>query len=336
VTGAVEAVDAADLAARVLAGDRRALARAITLVESRRRDHRALALELLDRVLGATGSSVRVAITGTPGAGKSTLIEALGGRLCDAGSRVAVLAVDPTSRRSGGSILGDKTRMAELARRPEAFIRPSPAKDSLGGVARRTREALLLCEAAGLDVVVVETVGVGQSETAVADLVDTFVLLAAPGGGDELQGVKRGVMELADVVAVTKADGDLRAAAERSAADVTSALRFVRPRHPSWAPAVVTVSAIDGVGLDELWSAVLAHRAAIEAAGDLGALRADQAVLWFRDELTAQLLDLVRERAGGARIAAAEAAVRAGDTYPAPPAEGLVRDLADAGDRNRN
>jgi LAO/AO transport system kinase len=297
------------------------------LVESRRPDHRAVALELLDLLLPSTGAAVRVAITGTPGGGKSTLIEALGIRLVDAGSRVAVLAVDPTSKRSGGSILGDKTRMAELSRRDEAYVRPSPAGDALGGVARRTREALLTCEAAGFDVVIVETVGVGQSETAVADLVDTFVLLAAPGGGDELQGVKRGVMELADVVAVTKADGDLRPAAERSAADLAGALRFVRPRHASWTPTVGTVSAVAGTGLDDLWTTVLAHREALVAAGDLDRLRSEQAVLWFRDELTSELLDLARSSAGGDHLERLEAAVRDGRTSPARAAGEVVEQV---------
>jgi LAO/AO transport system kinase len=318
---------ASSLADAVLAGDRRALARAITLVESRRADHRRVALDLLDAVLAATGSAARVAITGTPGAGKSTLIEALGMRLVDEGSRVAVLAVDPTSRRSGGSILGDKTRMSELARRADAYVRPSPAGDALGGVARRTREALLLCEAAGYDVVLVETVGVGQSETAVADLVDTFVLLVAPGAGDELQGVKRGVMELADVVAVTKADGDLRPAAERSAADMRSALRFVRPRHRSWQPSVVLVSAVDGHGLDELWQQVVAHVGALRAAGELDALRAEQAVTWFREELTVQLLDRLRAEVGDGALDDAEGRVRSGSTSPARAAEAVVAQL---------
>ena len=219
-----------DLADAVRAGDRRALARAITLVESTRRDHRADAVALLDAILPATGTATRVGISGAPGAGKSTFIEALGLHLVDAGHRVAVLAVDPSSARSGGSILGDKTRMEQLSRRPEAFIRPSPSGGTLGGVARRTREALLVCEAAGFDVVLVETVGVGQSEVAVAGMVDLFVLLLAPGAGDELQGVKRGIVELADLIVVNKADGDLLDPARHTAADYAHALHLVRSR----------------------------------------------------------------------------------------------------------
>src|SRR3954452_22383423 len=223
-----------ELARLVIAGDRRALARAITMAESTRADHRAEAEALLAEVLPHVGGSVRVGISGAPGAGKSTFIEALGVHLIERGHRLAVLAVDPSSTRSGGSILGDKTRMEELSRRSEAFIRPSPSGGTLGGVARRTREALLLCEAAGHDVVLVETVGVGQSEVAVAGMLDVFVLLLAPGGGDDLQGVKRGIVELADVVVVNKADGDLAAAAERTAADYANALHFLRSRTEGW------------------------------------------------------------------------------------------------------
>lgn len=243
-------VDASELAGLVRGGDRRALARAITLVESTRGDHRERATELVDAVLPGTGGAVRVGITGTPGAGKSTFVEELGTRLTKAGHRVAVLAIDPSSRRSGGSILGDKTRMERLARDPQAFIRPSPSGGTLGGVARRTREALLLCEAAGFDVVFVETVGVGQSEVAVADMVDEFVLLVAPGGGDELQGIKRGIMELADVVVVNKADGDLAPAAGRQVADYHHALHLLRPKHEGWVVPVLAASALEGTGVD--------------------------------------------------------------------------------------
>src|ERR1700756_2338483 len=235
-----------ELARAVRDCDRRALARAITLVEPARSDHREDAVALLDELLPATGDAIRVGISGAPGAGKSTFIEALGVHLVDAGHRVAVLAVDPSSTRSGGSILGDKTRMEELSRRPEAFIRPSPSGGTLGGVARRTREALLLCEAAGHDVVLVETVGVGQSEVAVAGMVDVFVLLLAPGAGDELQGVKRGIVELAGIVVVNKADGDLAAAAERTAADYANALHFLRSRTEGWEVRVERASALLG------------------------------------------------------------------------------------------
>ena len=246
--------DPEQLATRLVDGDRRALARSITLVESTRPDHRSEAAALLDAVLARTGGAVRLGITGTPGAGKSTFIEELGGHLTAAGHRVAVLAVDPSSRRSGGSILGDKTRMERLARDPHAFIRPSPSGGSVGGVARRTREAALLCEAAGFDVIVVETVGVGQSEVAVADMVDCFCLIAAPGGGDELQGIKRGIMELADVVVVNKADGDLLPAARRAIADYRQAVHLLRPKHAGWEVPVLATSALEGAGVDEVWS----------------------------------------------------------------------------------
>lgn len=241
-----EACDDGDarLAQRVLAGDRRALARAITLIESRRPDHQEQAERLLARLLPQTGRAIRLGITGTPGAGKSTFIEAFGRHLIAQGHKIAVLAVDPSSQRSGGSILGDKTRMQALAQAPEAFVRPSPAGGTLGGVARRTREAALACEAAGYGVIVIETVGVGQSETAVADMVDCFALLLAPGGGDELQGIKRGIIELADLVLVNKADGDLLPAAERARADHQAALHLLRPATHVWTPEVLTCSAL--------------------------------------------------------------------------------------------
>ncbi|HKY65292.1 MAG TPA: methylmalonyl Co-A mutase-associated GTPase MeaB, partial [Acidimicrobiales bacterium] len=248
--------DTDDLARGLTTGDRRALARSITLVESARADRRAEAAALLDAVLPETGRAVRVGISGTPGAGKSTFIDELGSHLTAAGHRVAVLAVDPSSSRSGGSIMGDKTRMERLARDPAAFIRPSPSGGTLGGVARRTREAAFLCEAAGFDVVLVETVGVGQSETVVADMVDCFVLLAAPGGGDELQGIKRGIMELADVIVVNKADGDLLPAARRAVADHRHAVHLLRPKHPGWTVPVLAVSALHGTGIDEVWTEV--------------------------------------------------------------------------------
>jgi LAO/AO transport system kinase len=322
-----------ELAAGLLDGDRRALARAITLVESTRPDHRPDADALLSEVMPRTGGAIRVGISGAPGAGKSTLIEALGLRLVNAGKRVAVLAVDPSSTRSGGSILGDKTRMEELVRRPEAFIRPSPTGGTLGGVARRTREAMLCCEAAGFDVVIVETVGVGQSEVAVEGMVDCFLLLIAPGGGDELQGIKRGIMELADVVVVNKHDGDLARAAEATAADYTNALHLVRPKTPAWDARVVLCSALEHQGVDELWAAVEQHHSALDASGDLARRRAEQSRTWLWAEIGASLLERLRaDPTAAARAAELEPEVVAGrlpptvaaqrilDAFEAPPA----------------
>jgi LAO/AO transport system kinase len=297
--------------------DRRELAQAITLVESTRADHRAEAVALLEEVLPDTGGSVRVGITGQPGAGKSTFIEALGLHLVDAGHKVAVLAVDPSSTRSGGSILGDKTRMGELARRPEAFIRPSPSGGTVGGVARRTREALLLCEAAGHDVVIVETVGSGQSDVAVAEMVDVFVLLVPPAGGDELQGIKRGIMELADVVVVTKADGDLAAAANRTAADHRHAVHLLHAEPPP----VVTVSSTSGEGIADAWAAIEEVRANV----DVAELRSGQARSWLWDEVRETLLDELRTNPEVADLAPElEAKVTAGDLSPAAAAQQLL------------
>ena len=315
-----------ELAAQVLAGDRRALARAITLVESTRPDHRAEASALLDEVLPQTGASVRVGISGTPGAGKSTFIEALGLHLVDRGHRVAVLAVDPSSRRSGGSILGDKTRMGELTRRDAAFVRPSPTGGTLGGVARRTREAMLVCEAAGFDVVLVETVGVGQSEAAVAGMVDVFVFVLAPGAGDELQGIKRGVIELADLVVVNKADGELAGAAKKAAADYASALRLVRPRTPGWEPRVLLVSALEGRGVDELWRAVEEFRTSMAGSGMLERRRAEQAREWMWVEVSESLLESLRGDEGVAALAdRLEQDVAAGSVSPTAAAQEMLR-----------
>lgn len=305
----------AALAQAVLAGDRRALARGITLVESTRPDHRAEAEELLRLLLPHSGRAVRLGVTGTPGVGKSTLIEALGLLVLDRGHRLAVLAIDPSSARSGGSILGDKTRMAELARRDGAFIRPSPAGETLGGVARRTREAMVLCEAAGADVVFVETVGVGQSETAVAAMTDLFLLLVAPGGGDELQGIKRGIMELADVVAVNKADGDLLPAANRAVAAYRGALQLMVPRHAGLPAVALPVSAVEGSGLDGLWDELLGRRARLEASGELAAMRGGQAREWMWAELREALVGRARHVAGGL-AAEMERAVAAGELLP--------------------
>lgn len=270
----------------ILAGRRRALARAITLVESTREDHRARARDLLDAVVPASGKAVRIGISGTPGVGKSTFIEAFGRFLTAQGHKVAVLAVDPSSKRTGGSILGDKTRMEFLARDPNAFIRPSPSSGTLGGVARRTRETMILVEAAGFDVVLVETVGVGQSETAVSDMVDFFCLLLAPGGGDELQGIKRGVMELADLVIINKADGDLKAAANRAATEYRGALGLMRPKTPHWRPRVRLASALQVTGIEEIWRDITAFRERMQAAGALETQRAGQARAWMWQELT--------------------------------------------------
>lgn len=311
------------LADEVLAGDRRALGKAITLVESTRADHRSEATELLEAVLPHTGEGYRLGISGPPGVGKSTFIDVFGCHVIDAGHRLAVLAVDPTSTRSGGSILGDKTRMEELARRPEAFIRPSPAGRTLGGVARRTREAMLLCEAAGFDAVFVETVGVGQSETAVAEMVDLFCLLAGPGAGDDLQGVKRGIMELAELIVVTKADGDLAAAANRAAADLRHALKLMRPLHTEWTPEVISTSSMTGVGLDDVWRAVVEHRAALSGGGALDSLRARQREQWLWSEIRDGLTDRFVAGTGEALKAAVDR-VRRGEQLPTVAAAALL------------
>jgi LAO/AO transport system kinase len=315
----------AELAASIVAGDRRALARAITLIESARTDHRAQAVALFDALAGVAGGrqALRIGLSGTPGVGKSTLIEALGLRLTAGGHRVAVLAVDPSSARSGGSILGDKTRMELLSRDPRAFIRPSPSQAQLGGVARRTREAIALCEAAGFDVVIVETVGVGQSETMVAEMTDVFLLLIAPAGGDELQGVKRGIMEAADIILVNKADGELAAQAVRTCADYAGALRLMRQRagDPEGYPMALTVSAVTGAGLDEAWGAVTALARWRRESGVWDATRAAQARHWFREELRAEILARIAADPGlRARMEAAEEEVAAGRIGPAAAA----------------
>jgi LAO/AO transport system kinase len=280
-------MDTIDLGKRVLAGERRALARAITLVESRRTDHREQATCLLEQVASAGRQALRVGLSGTPGVGKSTFIESFGKMLTGQGLRVAVLAVDPSSARSGGSILGDKTRMDRLARDPNAFIRPSPSQTHLGGVARRTREAVTLCEAADYDVVLIETVGVGQSETVVAEMSDLFLLLLAPAGGDELQGVKRGIMEMADVILVNKADGDLKPAATRTCADYAGALRLLRkrPQDPDGFPKAMMVSAIEENGLQEAWAQMTSLADWRKQTSHWAGRRAAQADYWFRQEV---------------------------------------------------
>ncbi|MBV9151020.1 MAG: methylmalonyl Co-A mutase-associated GTPase MeaB, partial [Alphaproteobacteria bacterium] len=248
-------------------GDRRALARAITLVESTRPADRGKAEGLIEALLPTTGGAVRIGITGPPGTGKSTFIERFGLDGIALGRRIAVLAVDPASKRGGGAILGDKTRMAGLARAPQAFIRPSSAGDSRGGIARRTREAILLCEAAGFDAILVETIGVGQAETAVAEIVDMFVLILPPAGGDELQGIKRGIVELADLILVNKTDGELAPVAHRTAADYASAMGLIRPPYPEWQVPVRAVSALEGTGIREVWGDVDRFRAALQRSG---------------------------------------------------------------------
>ena len=315
----------AQLADELRAGDRRALGRAITLVESSHPGDREPANRLLELLTPLSGHSIRVGISGVPGVGKSTFIESLGNLVIDEGHKVAVLAVDPSSALSGGSILGDKTRMETLSRRLEAFIRPSPAGGTLGGVTRHTRETLLLVEAAGFDVVIVETVGVGQSETAVADMTDLFLLLLLPGGGDELQGIKRGIVELADVIVVNKADGELAAAAERAAADYRSALRFLRPRSARWTVPVATCSAVEGRGIDRIWALIGEFRATMTASGDLQANRAAQARRWLWSETAENLMARLREDpAVRQRVVALEEAVSAGQISPRVAAEQLV------------
>jgi LAO/AO transport system kinase len=316
---------AAGLAGKLRAGDRRALARAITLIESTRAADTAEAEALLEALLPASGNSVRIGITGVPGVGKSTFIERFGLQLVEAGHKVAVLAVDPSSKVSGGSILGDKTRMEELSRHPQAFIRPSPTGGTLGGVARRTREAMLACEAAGFDVVIVETVGVGQSETAVAEMVDIFLLLLLPGGGDELQGIKKGIVELADVVIVNKADGDLKAAADRAAAEYYAALGLLRAPNPEWRPPVLRCSAVTGEGVAAVWETVQQHRKVMEASGARAARRAAQAGAWLWSEIADRLMRQFKAHPEVAReLERLERQVRAGKTTPTAAARRLV------------
>ncbi|PVM92491.1 methylmalonyl Co-A mutase-associated GTPase MeaB [Caulobacter radicis] len=318
-------LDIADLERRLLAGERAALARAITLVESRRADHQAAARELLQRLMPHTGRAQRVGITGVPGAGKSTTIESLGCALTADGHKVAVLAVDPSSGRHGGSILGDKTRMERLSVDPNAFIRPSPSGGALGGVARKTREAMLLCEAAGFDVVIVETVGVGQSETVVADMVDIFVALLIPGGGDELQGIKKGLIELADLLVINKADAD-PAKAERSARDYRNALHILTPAHRDWTPPVLTASGLTGEGLDTLWGQIQRHREVMAANGARAARRADQDARWMWAIVNDRLAEAFRAApAVAALIGETENAVRAGDLPASAAADRLLK-----------
>jgi LAO/AO transport system kinase len=297
----------------VLAGDRAAIARAITLVESRRPDHREQAQRLLAGLSPHTGSAQRVGISGVPGAGKSTFIDTLGSNLTAAGHRVAVLAVDPSSARTGGSILGDKTRMTRLAVDPAAFVRPSPSSGTLGGVAKATRETMLVMEAAGYDVVLVETVGVGQSEFVVAGMVDTFLLLTLARTGDQLQGMKRGILEIADVIAVNKADGEHADASQRAARELSGALRLLRGAEEAWQPPVLTCSALRNTGLDQVWKHVQRHRDKLLADGEFEAKRRRQLVDWTRSMVRDRLLEQLETPAAKALIAAAEHAVLAGE-----------------------
>ena len=317
--------DSASLAHGVLEGHRRALAQAITLIESTRSDHRAAASDLLQHLMPHAGHSIRLGISGVPGVGKSTFIEALGNHIIDTGHRVAVLTVDPSSAISGGSILADKTRMESLSRRPEAYIRPSPSGNTLGGVTRRSREALILCEAAGFNVVIVETVGVGQSETRVADMTDMFMLLLLPGGGDELQGIKRGIMELADLVLINKADDKLQVLAERSATEYRNALRLLHPRSADWNVAVQTCSARDGVGITEAWQVVLQHHDLLEASGQLLKRRALQARDWMWSEVNDSLVMVLQtDPEVQKQIPALEIAVSEGKIAPTNAAKQLL------------
>ncbi len=318
-------IDVGELSTAVLNGDRRALGRAITLIESRRPADRPAARELLDLLTPHAGNSIRVGISGAPGTGKSTFIEALGNHLIDEGHKVAVLAVDPSSALSGGSILGDKTRMEILSRRTEAFIRPSPSGDTLGGVARRTRETMQAVEAAGFDTVLVETVGVGQSETEVARMTDMFLLLLLPGGGDELQGIKRGIVELADLIIVNKADGDTTALAQRTAGDYRNALHFLHPRSENWQVPVESYSALDAGKTPDIWNIVCKFRDTVTQSGEFDEQRAAQARSWMWAEVTDTLLDtLKQDKAIAAQLKELEASVTEGETSPTAAAQKII------------
>jgi len=314
------------LSAGIRAGDRAVLARAITLIESKRADHRNEAHQLVQEVLPLTGKAVRLGITGAPGAGKSTTIDALGSYLTGKGHKVAVLAVDPSSTRTGGSILGDKTRMPKLAIDQHAFIRPSPSSGTLGGVAAKTRETMLICEAAGYDVMMVETVGVGQSETTVADMTDFFLVLMVAGAGDELQGLKKGIVELADMIAVNKADGDNIERAKVAAADYRGALNILAPRSATWSPPVVTYSALTGKGIAELWAQVITHKDKMTDSGELAARRREQQVKWMWTMLEERLTARLRgDAAVRAKLKSAEAAVAAGKLAPTLAVEEIAK-----------
>lgn len=315
MTAKAKLIDPETLAADLQAGKRAALARAITLVESKKAEHRHMAHQLIQSVLPSTGKALRVGITGVPGVGKSTTIDTLGSNLTGAGHKVAVLAVDPSSTRTGGSILGDKTRMARLAVDRNAYIRPSPSAGTLGGVAAKTRETMLLCEAAGFDVILVETVGIGQSETTVADMVDFFLVLMLPGAGDELQGIKKGVLEIADMIAVNKADGDGALRARSAASDYRAALHILAPKSPNWTPPVITVSGLANEGLDKLWQQVELYGERMRASGEWQEKRSRQQVAWMWDMLQQRMMDALRtNRKTADRLKTLEDSVRNGTT----------------------
>lgn len=318
-----------ELAEKILNQDRRALARAITLIESTHPEHRAQAARLIEALRQSNRQAVRIGLSGTPGVGKSTFIESFGMMLTGQGLRVAVLAVDPSSARSGGSILGDKTRMERLSRDPNAFIRPSPSQTHLGGVARRTREAVAVCEAAGFDVVLIETVGVGQSETVVAEMSDLFILLLAPAGGDELQGVKRGIMEMADIILINKADGDLKPAATRTCSDYTGALRLLRkrPQDPEGFPKALMVSAIEENGLEQAWTEMSALTKWRREHGHFDGRRGEQAQYWFDQEVRQGLLAQLETPAAKSAMQKMAAKVAEGAIVPSLAAEEMLREL---------
>jgi len=328
-------VETAAMAEAIIAGRRRELARAITMIESTRQDHRMRAEALIDKLLPHSGQSFRLGISGVPGVGKSTFIEALGLHIIEQGHRVAVLTVDPSSPKSGGSILGDKTRMETLSRHHNAFIRPSPSGGTLGGVARRTHEVIVATEAAGFNVILVETVGVGQSETAVVGLTDMFLLLLAPGAGDDLQGIKKGIVELADLITVNKADGDLMAAAERAKQDYSLALHLLRPQSGTWQPRVMTCSAMEGTGVADLWDAVLEFQNLRTKSGQLLARRKEQAADWMWDEISEALLHGVRHhKATQSLVFELERDVRAGKIGATAAAQHILKQFLSHSDKS--
>jgi LAO/AO transport system kinase len=320
------ALSLSEIVSGVRRSDRAVLARAITLIESVKPEHAALAQDVLQELLPDSGGAIRLGVTGVPGVGKSTTIDQLGMNLVEAEHKVAVLAVDPTSRRTGGSILGDKTRMTRLSVSDRAFIRPSPTAGTLGGVTRKTRETMVLLEAAGYDVVIVETVGVGQSETAVADMVDFFLVLLLAGGGDELQGIKKGIIEIADMIAINKADGDNIARAKRAASDYQAAINILTPHSATWSPPVVTVSGRENRGLGELWEKILSHRALTSASGELAARRQAQAVEWMRGMISDRLLARLHAHPGvAAAMLRLEAEVREGKLLPTRAVDQILK-----------
>jgi LAO/AO transport system kinase len=331
----VTAPDAADrgrwegLAGQVRSGDRAAVARAITLVESKKAEHHELAQELLAQLLPHTGGAQRIGITGVPGVGKSTFIDTFGSNLTAQGHRVAVLAVDPSSARTGGSILGDKTRMARLAADNNAFVRPCPSSGTLGGVAQATRETMLVMEAAGYDIVLVETVGVGQSEFVVADMVDTFLFLTLARTGDQLQGMKRGILEIADVIAVNKSDGAHQPDSERAARELSGALRLLRGPEDAWQTPVLTCSALHNLGIDRVYDQIRRHQDRLRSSGEFQAKRARQLVHWTRDLVRNRLLERLREPAARRLVEDTEAAVLAGTLTPDQAATAILAGLRD-------